>query len=209
MNIHLNHIQSRKINYKQLLTKCQQSGQLSNIIKDSWKLHTAPTVSKIKFQIEESKDRLKSQVSFRVNSIQSDGDGEFDELKEQIENNTQINGGEFEGKHMMNGHTDSTMQVELAPMPVVNQQNMVPMNSYSTPGFDNDGNLSSSDDNNNIDIDARSQPGGGGGASSSENNMDMYNNEKRKTIPDGPGGENKVNDDIIAAINGTHNGYQD
>ena len=85
-NIHLNHIQSRDIDYKQLLTKCQQSGQLAEIIKNEWKLQSVPSVSKVRFKVLESKDRMKSQISLRVNSVQSDEDGEeFNELKEQID----------------------------------------------------------------------------------------------------------------------------
>eukprot|EP01084_Bolivina_argentea_P301772 520705_1 len=66
--IHLNHIESRSIDYKMLLNQCQQNGQLAGIIQNSWKLQSIPIISKIKFNVEESKDRQNSTVSIRVQS---------------------------------------------------------------------------------------------------------------------------------------------
>ena len=78
---------------------------------------------------------------------------------------------------------------------------MVVMSSYSTPGYNKEGNLSSSDDDED---DAQSQPEGGGSTSSNNTNTDgTYNNQIGETIGD------KQNDDDIAVINRTHDADQE
>ena len=131
VNIHLNHIQSRDIDYKKLLIKCQQSGQLAEIIKTQWKLKAVPDVSSIDFQIQESKNRINSRVTISVQSVES--------IQSDIK--TKDHGGKRGRGEVNNYHAGN---IELEPMPQVNDMNMI-----NTAGYpDNE-----SSDNNGSDND--------------------------------------------------------
>lgn len=112
-NIHLNHILSRDIDYKQLLIKCQTSGQLAEIIQDVWKLKAIPDVSQINFQVQESKNRVKNTVPIRIQSIE----GEQPEMMaHQTRGNQNQNFGEVNNYNSGN--------IELEPMPHMNVMNV-------------------------------------------------------------------------------------
>ena len=126
INIHLKLIQSRDIDYQQLLNKCQKSGRLAEIIKSAWKLEQVPSVSSIQFVVQESKDRIKNTVPIKVESVSP----------RQIDNHRN-NNVQYKSAPM----TDINGSVELEPMPQINNINMM-----KTPGMD-DGDSSESDGN--------------------------------------------------------------
>ena len=163
----------------------------------------APNITNIRFEIKESKDRLRTEVSVRVDSVKSNENGEVNNnLKQHIDNNNNnINGnGQQFNEHVEgNNHgttTTTEMNVELVPMPQVNQVNMIPINSYQTPGFENNDAVSSSSDNDNNVNDVVSPQGTGSKLTASTERINV------KSQPGSVAGDG----DIIAAVNGTHNG---
>ena len=68
INIHLNHIQNRRINYEKALMDLNQNGSLTEILKMSWDLKTIPIVSSFEFQVKESKDRKENAVEIKINT---------------------------------------------------------------------------------------------------------------------------------------------
>ena len=67
LNIHLNHIQSRDIDYKKELNDLYQNGELAEILKTSWDLQIAPRISSFEFKVQESKNRQRGAVEIKLN----------------------------------------------------------------------------------------------------------------------------------------------
>ena len=121
INIHLNHIHGRDINYEQLLIKCQQSGRLAEIFKTEWHLPMIPNVSSIDFKVQESKVKLKNTVPIKVKS------------KPMIQKSHQY-------------HLAQNSSVQLEPMPLVGN-----IGGMQTPGFAEDSSKSDPDDEHGPD----------------------------------------------------------
>ena len=69
MHIHLNHIQSRDLNYHKELDECQQKGRIAEILQNVWELDGDPIISTISFQVKESKNRQKNTVKIEIKSV--------------------------------------------------------------------------------------------------------------------------------------------
>ena len=68
LEIYLNHIKSRNIDYEKKLYVLYENGKLAEILKTSWDLQMAPTILSFEFQVKESKNRIKGAVAIKVNS---------------------------------------------------------------------------------------------------------------------------------------------
>jgi len=70
--VHLNHINSRDIDYRAILKESIESLRLNRIIGSCWGMQQTPTVSDFTFTAEESLDRKKNTVAIRVQSVASE-----------------------------------------------------------------------------------------------------------------------------------------
>ena len=68
LEIHLNHIQSRDIDYEETLTDLYQNGTLSEILRASWDLQIKPEITSFEFKVHESKNRQRRLVTIQANS---------------------------------------------------------------------------------------------------------------------------------------------
>ena len=66
VNIHLDSILNRDIDYKKILNRLRDTGKLAENLKNFWDLHHAPKVSEITFRVEESRNRMKSAVTIKI-----------------------------------------------------------------------------------------------------------------------------------------------
>ena len=69
VNIYIAKTQAIDLNPEKKIGDANDSGQLSKVIKDAWNLSQVPTVSNIKYQQHESKNRVKNSVNIRVQSV--------------------------------------------------------------------------------------------------------------------------------------------
>ena len=69
LEIHLNHIKSRNIDYEKKLIGLYKNGELAEMLKTSWDLQIMPTISSFEFKVEESRNRQKGAVTIKVNSV--------------------------------------------------------------------------------------------------------------------------------------------
>lgn len=68
INFHINNTRAIDMNLEREMKAAQQSGQLAEILKNSWKLPSVPLVSNIKYQKHESKKRRKHTAVITVGS---------------------------------------------------------------------------------------------------------------------------------------------
>ena len=68
INFHINNTRAIDMNIAKDITEAYKSGQIANIIKDSWKLASAPNVENLKCSKHESKERRDNTEVIKVRS---------------------------------------------------------------------------------------------------------------------------------------------
>ena len=106
--IHINRITARNIDYKKLLDKANQNGQLQEIVKSSWRLNHNFAISEIYFAVKESKIWIANTININIDTGSNDhvqnndhnlmeGNNDFHHI--QLESMPQVNIGQTNGIH--------------------------------------------------------------------------------------------------------------
>ena len=77
INIYVSYVKAVDMNIQSLMRKCRGSGQLMNILKESWNLNSSsgdvPNIGDFKYHMHESKVRKEHSVNVEMNFDGNDG----------------------------------------------------------------------------------------------------------------------------------------